>query len=91
MSVKHTQGEWFRSGTEIVSMPSQVKISNRISGATYEEAIANAKLIEQAPKMRKALQEISILQEEKMLNFESRITQDTVKKINSILKILGNE
>lgn len=52
-----TKGDWFRSGTEIVAMPSQVKITNRISGATYEEAVANAKLVSMAPKLLSALED----------------------------------
>jgi hypothetical protein len=55
MGLKISKGDWFRSGLEIVAMPSQVKITNRIDGATYEEAIANAKLVEASPEMLKLL------------------------------------
>jgi hypothetical protein len=56
---KGTHGEWFVSGgNEVVSMPSQTKISNDISGNNYEEAKANAKLIAAAPDMADALQSI---------------------------------
>lgn len=56
--MKHTEGEWFASGTEVVSMPSQVKISNQISGENYEKAKANAKLIAAAPDLLKALSDL---------------------------------
>ena len=53
MSTKHTQEEWHAFGTEIVTMPSQIKISNRISGMTYEESRWNANLIAAAPELLK--------------------------------------
>jgi hypothetical protein len=56
METKHTKGEWFVSNEDqIVSMPSQCKIANRISGWNYEEAKANAKLIASAPELLEAL------------------------------------
>jgi|DEB0MinimDraft_10_1074344.scaffolds.fasta_scaffold16653_4 hypothetical protein len=55
MESKHTKGEWFASGTEVISIPSQVKISNQISGENYEKAKANAKLIAAAPDLLEAL------------------------------------
>lgn len=58
MKSKHTPGQWMASSTEIVAMPSQVKISNRISGSTYEEAKANAQLIATAPEMLETLKDI---------------------------------
>ena len=57
MEKKFTTGDWFVSGgTEVVSMPSQCKISNRVSGWNYEESKANAKLIAAAPDMFDALE-----------------------------------
>ncbi len=53
MSTKHTQEEWHAFDTEIVTMPSQIKISNRISGMTYEESRWNANLIAAAPELLK--------------------------------------
>lgn len=60
MKTKHTEGEWFISGSnQIVSMPSQCKITNRVSGWNPEEAKANAQLIATAPEMLEVLIEIS--------------------------------
>ncbi|WP_407430579.1 hypothetical protein [Arcticibacter sp.] len=56
---KGTKGEWFVSGfTEIVSMPSQTKISNSISGNSFEEAMANSILIASAPELLSLLREL---------------------------------
>lgn len=53
---KGTKGEWFVSGgTSIVSMPSQCKITNSVSGWNYDEAKANAQLMATAPRMLEAL------------------------------------
>lgn len=40
---KHTPGAWFFSelGSEIIAMPTQVKVCSRISGNDYNEAMAN--------------------------------------------------
>lgn len=49
---KHTKGEWcVSSGNQIVSMPSQCKITNNVSGWNYDESKANAKLISIAPEL----------------------------------------
>lgn len=59
MEVKYTTGDWMISnGSEIVSMPSQCKISRSVSGWNYEEAKANAKLISAAPNLLEALQNL---------------------------------
>ncbi len=51
-----TKGEWVVSGgTSIVSMPSQCKITNSVSGWSYDEAKANAQLIAAAPDLLDAL------------------------------------
>lgn len=54
---KGTKETWFKSGLEIVSMPSQVKIA-KVSGSNYEEAKANALLISKAPEMLEMLIEL---------------------------------
>lgn len=65
METKFTKGEWMvSSDTEIVSMPSHCKISNCISGWSYQEAEANAKLIAAAPKMFSALDFLANMEEE---------------------------
>ena len=49
---KHTKGPWWKStSNEILKMPEQIKISNRIDGSTREESEANARLIVAAPEM----------------------------------------
>lgn len=56
MKKKFTEGEWFVSNyDQIVAMPSQCKITNRVSGWNSEEAKANAKLIAAAPELLDAL------------------------------------
>lgn len=60
MEKKFTKGDWFVFGiTEVISMPSQCKITNRVSGWNPEETKANAKLIASAPDLLNAL--ISVL------------------------------
>ncbi len=52
MKTKFTGGKWVISGgSQIVSMPSQCKIANGISGWTPEEADANGQLMVTAPNM----------------------------------------
>ena len=56
METNITKGEWFVSNdNQIVSMPSQCKITNRVSGWNPEEAKANAKLIAASPELLYAL------------------------------------
>ena len=53
---KITQGEWWASGTEVGDVPMMnVKICNRVSGESHEQALANAKLIAAAPELYKCL------------------------------------
>ncbi len=100
MSVKHTKQKWVREDYNGNSWEQLIKTEdltvliaevNTQHDVERHEAVANAILIEQAPAMREVLQELSILQEEKMLHFQSRITQDTISKVNSILKKIKNE
>lgn len=59
-SVKFSKGEWWNDGLEIgVGPRMDIKICNRVSGATLEEAKANVKLITRAPKMLALLKSIS--------------------------------
>ena len=58
MEFKGTKGKWYRGiGTVVVSMSSQIKVSNAL-GLTYEEAKANALLISKAPEMLHMLKDI---------------------------------
>ena len=51
-----TPGEWWASGTEVGDVPMMnVKICNRVSGESYKQALANARLIAQAPELYKCL------------------------------------
>ena len=88
METKHTKGEWFVSNDDqIVSMPSQCKIANRVSGCNYEEAKANAKLISSAPELLKACLEAKSMYEAQGINVESRIGGEQYKNLlNAIEK-----
>lgn len=66
MTANFTKGDWMVSGDDqIVSMPSQCKIANRISGWNYEELKANARLIAAAPKMFYTLDLIANMEEDR--------------------------
>lgn len=53
---KITPGEWWASGREVGDVPMMnIKICGRVSGASHEEALANASLIAQAPELYKCL------------------------------------
>lgn len=52
--MKITQGNVFASGLEVIAMPSQIKIA-KVSGATYEEAQANAQLTADAFNVRQQI------------------------------------
>lgn len=85
---RHTQGQWFVSGiTEIISMPSQVKISNNISGNSFDEAKYNALLIASAPELLNLLRElVEDLQDEPI----STSINDTLRRANIVIsKALG--
>lgn len=51
---KGSTGIVFNSSLEIIAMPSQVKIA-KVSGASYEEAIANAEFISTAFNVRQQI------------------------------------
>lgn len=77
--MKHTKGEWFVSGSDqIVSMPSQCKIANRVSGWNQEEAEANAKLIAAAPELLEVLQTIE--------NDDNSIPEWLLVRIKQVIK-----
>lgn len=74
MRLKHTIGRWMVSGgDQIVAMPSQCKISNRISGCTIEETEANAKLIASAPDLLECCLTAKAMFEAQCINEQSRI------------------
>lgn len=51
ITLKHTKSPWwYSSNGEILKMPEQIKISNYISGETYEAGKANGQLISYAPE-----------------------------------------
>jgi hypothetical protein len=57
--IKHTPGPWWASGLEVGTVPMMdIKVA-RVSGATLDEARANARLIAAAPAMLEALEKIS--------------------------------
>lgn len=51
-----TKETWHKSGLEIITLPSQIKIA-KVSGADHEEANANAQLIAFAPDLLNSLKE----------------------------------
>lgn len=54
----HTSGQWWNSGLEVGSGPTMAIKVARVSGANYDEALANAKLIAAAPALLEALQDL---------------------------------
>lgn len=57
----------------------------------FQEQRANAIAISKVPEMIDLLQSLQILQEQKMLCHDMRITQDTMAKVDLILKELKDE
>ena len=56
MKAKHTHGQWWNSGLEVGAGPLMTVKVARVSGANYEEALANARLIAAAPELLEALE-----------------------------------
>jgi hypothetical protein len=58
MSTSHTKGPWWDSGLEVGTVPMMdIKVA-RVSGATFDEAKANARLIAASPDLLEALREV---------------------------------
>ena len=82
METNITKGEWFVSNdNQIVSMPSQCKITNRVSGWNPEEAKANAKLMSASPNMLEAL--LSIYEDKEAWN---ELSDDQKQKVEESIK-----
>lgn len=76
---KHTPGEWWASPIgEILKMPEQIKICNRVSGATLEESRANIRLIRNAPEMYDLLCDC-------ISDYEAGISKGTIGAIKSLI------
>lgn len=83
--MKYTEGEWIVSGgSQIVSMPSQCKITNNVSGWNDKEAEANAKLIAAAPDMLKALQ--GVIHHNNGLKEDYKASPSLISQIESVIK-----
>ena len=55
MTAKHTEGDWWADGLEVGNDPvMSVKVA-KVGGATYEEALANARLIAAAKVLLRTL------------------------------------
>lgn len=100
MAVKHTKQKWVRENYNGNSWEQLIKTEdltvliaevNTQHDVERHEAIKIAKAIEKVPEMIDVLQSLQILQEEKMLCHDMRITQDTMAKVESILKSLNDE
>ena len=55
---KHTPGPWWNSDLEVGTVPMMMVKVAKVSGATYEEALANARLIASAPELLKVLEKM---------------------------------
>lgn len=63
MTAKHTKGDWWADGLEVGNdAVMSVKVA-KVGGATYEEALANAKLIAASPRLLKALEALLTMPE----------------------------
>ena len=81
MKFKGTSGKWMVSGgSEIVSMPLQVKISSKISGLSYEERGANLTAISAVPELIEALQDLVKYCEENDNNAELELAYNALNK-----------
>ena len=84
---KITQGEWWASGTEVGDVPMMnVKICNRVSGESHEQALANAKLIAAAPELYKCL--VGYLDAMKMMQ---AAMQDGINVQGAVSNLIGWE
>jgi hypothetical protein len=83
---KPSQGDWFFSsnGGEIISMPLQVKICSRVSGANYQEGIANGMLMAAAPELLLAVKACY-----NFLNSDSEFDEAPYQQIKDALSKAG--
>lgn len=94
MTSKHTKGTWFISGsTDLVSMPSQIKIARIDYTGNSEETKANGRMLMASPKMLEMLKEnLNIFKEAKTvfdqagLKMHADGTQLEIDKIEKFLK-----
>jgi len=77
----YTKGEWMVSNREIVSMPSQVKITGRIDGESYEKAKANARLISAAPDLLRAAERAY----RELSKYDNKIAQKKTKELEQAI------
>jgi hypothetical protein len=79
MTIQHTPGPWWCSGLEVGTVPMMmVKVAN-VSGANYQEAQANARLIAAAPELLEALQHLMVAHGEQ-LDYAFQQAQEAIAK-----------
>lgn len=87
---KHTPGPWWSSGLEVGTAPMMLVKIAKVSGSSYEEAKANAKLIEYAPTLLKSLMEC--LEGVKELNGEYQDGwDDVIERAEQIIQRLAEQ
>jgi hypothetical protein len=86
--IKHTPGKWWASGLEVGTAPMMdVKIA-RVSGANFDEAKANARLIAAAPELLEALKATNSAAHEALIVLRDVLRDDA--RFDDLIRALDN-